>query len=56
MNEFVTTPEAAKFWHCSQQAVNARIQRGTLPAIRMGKIFLIRKSDLERYHTGRGRQ
>jgi excisionase family DNA binding protein len=56
MSEYVTTTEAAQVWRVSLQAISARINRGNLPAIRVGRDWLIRRSDLDRYNTGRGRQ
>jgi hypothetical protein len=49
MQDFVTVREAAKMAGMAVASIHSRIQRGTLPFIRVHeKCLLIRKSDVER--------
>ncbi len=43
---YVSTAEAARLLGIGQAAVDRRIQRGTLPALKIGPVYLVRLSDL----------
>jgi len=44
--DFVSTPEAAKILGVSRIAVFNKIKLGKMPAIKVGRNFVIRKSDV----------
>lgn len=47
--EYLTTQEVAKLLKVKEITVRRWILRGWLPAIRFGKVFRIKKEDLEKY-------
>ncbi len=49
MNEYLTTQEVAQLLKVKEITVRRWILRGWLPAIRFGKVFRIKKEDLEKY-------
>lgn len=49
MEEYLTTQEVAKLLKVKEITVRRWILRGWLPAIRFGKVFRIKKTDLEKY-------
>jgi len=54
--ETMTASEAATFLGCWYTNVHQLIQRGTLPAKRFGRSYVIAKSDVERYAADRERE
>ena len=55
-----TIARLAEYWGCSDQHIRNLINRGELPAIRIGKLIRIRQQDVERFDQQqaeeRGRQ
>ena len=49
MGEYLTTQEVANLLKVKEITVRRWILRGWLPAIRFGKVFRIKKNDLEKY-------
>ncbi len=49
MEEYLTTQEVASLLKVKEITVRRWILRGWLPAIRFGKVFRIKKIDLEKY-------
>lgn len=49
MEEYLTTQEVASLLKVKEITVRRWILRGWLPAIRFGKVFRIKKEDLEKY-------
>lgn len=49
MEEYLTTQEVATLLKVKEITVRRWILRGWLPAIRFGKVFRIKKYDLEKY-------
>lgn len=49
MEEYLTTQEVANLLKVKEITVRRWILRGWLPAIRFGKVFRIKKEDLEKY-------
>lgn len=48
--EYLTVPEAARRKHISRQAVLRAIAEGRLPAVKVGRCWLILRTDLAAYH------
>ena len=49
MEEYLTTQEIASLLKVNEITVRRWILRGWLPAIRFGKVFRIKKENLEKY-------
>lgn len=49
MEEYLTTQEGATLLKVKEITVRRWILRGWLPAIRFGKVYRIKKEDLEKY-------
>lgn len=49
----LTTADAAKVARMCRATIRARIADGTLPAVRTGRDFRIRRDDLDRFLRGR---
>lgn len=56
MSDYKSVEEAAKFLGISGSAVRKAIKEGRLNAGRVGKVHIIRQSDLERYKASMGRR
>lgn len=53
--KYLTVEEVAEILRASPQTVRNMIKRGEIPAIRIGRPWLIKKSDLDRILEGRGK-
>jgi excisionase family DNA binding protein len=49
VDEWLTTPEAAKILNVTRQRVHQLIQSGALPGIKRGDRWFVRQTDLDRY-------
>ncbi|WP_082573966.1 MULTISPECIES: helix-turn-helix domain-containing protein [unclassified Nocardioides] len=47
MSEYLTVQEAADLLRCHRATVRRQIDAGQLPAIRLGRCFRIRRSDVD---------
>ncbi len=54
MDALLTTREAAEMLRVSPKTVWAWIRRGLLPAVRVGRLWRVRASDLEAFVERRG--
>lgn len=52
MNELLTTAEVAQLLGITREGVFQRIKRGKLKARKLGRNYVIRKTDLPGYTTG----
>lgn len=50
--KYLTVEEVAEILRASPQTVRNMIKRGEIPAIRIGRPWLIKKSDLDRILNG----
>ena len=51
--KLVTVTEAAKILKIGRMGVHQAIKRGKLPAIKLGGVFLINRSDLPKYERSK---
>ena len=49
-----STQEAAEILGCHEETVRREIQKGNLPAAKLGRMFVISKSDLESFYQAKG--
>ncbi len=47
-SENLTVKETSKFLKVSEQSVHNYIRRGLLPALKMGRVLLIKRDDIEK--------
>ena len=50
LSDYVTMAEAARLKHVSREAIRLAIERGDLPAARLGDRWIIKRADLAGYH------
>ncbi len=48
-NEFLTVIEAAEYLRIDESTIRSVIHRGDLPALKIGRVFRIKRVDLETY-------
>lgn len=46
---FITIPELAAQWRCTEQHLYKLIKRGALPAVRIGRRVIVHKDAAQRY-------